>query len=295
MSKQLIIHEGNKYKLPFWGESVGSPLYLRVARCYGSLNNSRAMQGLAAMGRGGPGCHCKPFSPVTLVFLPAVWTTKALYVLGLLWVKIWASAWYGRWDTPALVRSGEKHGRHRKGGWRVTFIRLWFIPTLHSKPGQHSRALTYNYLKIQPLLSSLSFLVYTLHYVLLFGLNKTFSSPPGILGIPNSSQVCCEGSYRPLSKSTIFFIVLHAMFHCLRVKVWNHKDLLNHLFVMCIFVSYICHIYVIYMFCRFSLKVSCDFVDCILYIIKLIIKRQITQSSLEKRESKWIRSIWKDA
>ena len=146
MFQQLIIRAGNQSKLPSWGGPVGSPLYLTVARCYGNLNNSRTIQGLAAV-RSGPGSHCKPLSPVTLGLLAScvdhkgtlpfrsAWKNK--------WTKIWASAWYGWWDTPAVVKSGEQHGKHRKGGLRVTFIRLWFTPTFDSKPEQHSHALTH--------------------------------------------------------------------------------------------------------------------------------------------------------
>lgn len=63
--------------------------------------------------------------------LAAVRTTKAFYLLGMswksAWVKVWSFAWYGWWDTPTMI-NGEQHGRHRKGGWRVTFIRLSFPP-----------------------------------------------------------------------------------------------------------------------------------------------------------------------
>ena len=53
-----------------------------------------------------------------------------------------------------------------------------------------------------------------------------------------------------MSKSTIFFIVLIAIFHCLRVKVWNHKDLLSILDLLTSYLSYVylSHIYIYYIY-----------------------------------------------
>lgn len=167
---------------PIGSGSVGSSLGLRVACCHGNSNNARTMQGLAAVGGSGPGFHsrCRLFSPVTLVFMPAVRATKAFCLLGLLWKdkwakKIWASAWCGWRDAPAVVKSGEQRGRHRKGGWGVNFIRLRFAPALDSKPGQRSPASAHYYLKPQPPLVSSLCSVHSFHYVLLFGMNKTRS------------------------------------------------------------------------------------------------------------------------
>lgn len=187
---------------------------------------------------------------MTLVLVPAVRTTKALYLLGLLrknkWVKIWASAWYGWWDTPTVVKSGEQHGRPRKGRRRVTFIRLWFTPALDSKPGQHSPALTHYYLKLQPLLFSSSFSVHDFHYVILFDRNITFSSSLCFFGGSTCSSSMLLGgdrdlwAYQPAFSlfSMPCFIAWWWKFGI--IKTFLYIKAINHLFAIYVYLSHIC-------------------------------------------------------
>lgn len=158
------------------------------------------MQGLAAIEGSGPGSHshCKPFSPVTLVFLPAVWTTKApafCVCCGRTneWRRSGPLHAMGDEMTPPCLKVMNSMGgteRADEGG------------TLSGSDPLPTRLQTW---AAQPGLDSLLFKaagssLHHLHifrYLLLFGMNKTFSSPLGFFlrcvggsGGPNSSPKC---------------------------------------------------------------------------------------------------------
>lgn len=66
---------------------------------------------------------------------------------------------------PAVVKSGEQHGRHRKGGVKGDLYQALFTPPLTLSLSSTTMPWLI-YLKLQPLLSSSSFSVYTFHYFL---------------------------------------------------------------------------------------------------------------------------------